>query len=89
MQPGFGARGVHCGLQGCERQLRVDVPRDGIAHDLAAARIKGRCQEAEPGRHADVGDVGNPDRRTRLTTVAEEGASPGCDRAIARDHVLA
>jgi hypothetical protein len=49
------------GIQGRQGQLGVDLSGDGIAHDLAAARVEDGSEVAEADRQADVGDVANPD----------------------------
>ena len=47
--------------EGLQAQGRVDVAREGIAHDPAGKEIQDDRQIHEAALDADVGDIGHPD----------------------------
>ena len=51
---------LNCGLQRGQCQWRVNPAGDGVAHDLAAARVQDGCQVAEPSLDADIREVSAP-----------------------------
>src|SRR6516164_8752041 len=71
---------VDCGAQCRQRQPRIDLTTERIAHHSPRPRIEDHCKVDEAARDGDVGNIGNPELvSSRWSEAARE---VGKDRAV-------